>query len=357
MPEIDRDKLNQYIRMVGGTVAQGFNCAISAAGEHLGLYATLAGLDSTNSEELAAATGLHERWLREWLRHQAAIGHLDYDAVTERFSMSPEAALVLANPDSPAFLGGGFDAVLAVAPAVPQLEQAFRTGRGMSYDDHGAHCACGIERLSAYTQKHELVDLILPLVDGLVDRLAAGIEVADVGCGSAQSTIAMARAFPNSRFVGYDISTHALERAERNIIEAGVGNVRLANPETEPLPDAPRYDLITTFDVIHDSPFPDRLIRHIRASLKDGGVWLCEDINSFPSFEENLEKNPLVGLMYGFSVMVCMSSGLSEEGGAGLGTLGFNEQVARRMTADAGFGSFTRLDFKNPMNNYYAISA
>ncbi len=355
MSDIDRDKLNGYIRMVGGSIAQGFNCAISAAGEHLGLYAAMADRDSATSEELAEATGLSERWLREWLRHQTVIGHLDFDAANQRFSMCDEAAMVLADPDSPAFLGGGFDAVLAAMPSVPKVEEAFRSGLGLSYDDHGEACAHGIERLSAYTQKYQLVPQILPLVDGLVDRLRAGIQVADVGCGGALSTVTMAAAFPHSQFTAYDISTHALDRAAANVAEAGVDNVRLINPQEVPMPSDATYDLVTTFDVVHDTPFPEQLIADIRAALKDDGVWLCEDIKSFPTFEQNLEEHPMAALLYGFSVMVCMSSGLSAPGGAGLGTLGFNEEVARRMTKEAGFENFLRLDFDNPMNNYYAI--
>ena len=354
MPEIDRDRLGEYIKMVGGTVAQGFNCAISAVGDRLGLFQTLAGAGAVTAAELAELTGLNERWLLEWLRHQAAVGHLDYQADADTFSMSPEAALVLANPDSPAFLGGGFDAVLAAMPAVPKLEEAFRSGVGMTYDDHGAACACGIERLSAYTQKHALVAEILPLVDGLVERLRSGALVADVGCGGALSTIAMARAFPASTFVAYDISSHALDRAQENLAEAGVTNVRLVNPEHEPMA-AGHFDVVTTFDVIHDAPFPGRLIADIRAALNGEGLWLCEDIRSFPSFEQNLNQHPLAPLLYGFSVLVCMSSGLSAPGGAGLGTLGFNEPVAREMTEAAGFKNFLRLDYDNPFNSYYVI--
>ncbi|MCP5180767.1 MAG: methyltransferase domain-containing protein [Pseudomonadales bacterium] len=355
MTSINRDKLSNYIRMVGGSVAQGFNCAISAVGDRLGLYRTLAHSGPVTSGDLAEQTGLNERWLREWLRHQASVGHLDYDAATDHFSMCPEAAMVLANPESPAFLAGGFDAVLAAAPAVPQVAEAFHTGLGMSYDDHGAACACGIERLSAYSKKQALVNEVLPLVDGLAHRLREGARVADVGCGGALSTLAMARAFPASEFVGYEISSHALERARANLAEAKLGNVRLAHAGEEPLPDAPTYDFITTFDVIHDTPYPDQLISAIRGALKADGMWLCEDIRAYPTFAENLEKQPLVSLLYGFSILVCMSSGLSAPGGAGLGTLGFTEPVARRMAADAGFSRFNRLDYDNPFNAYYVI--
>ena len=353
--EIDKDLLGRYIKNVGATIAAGFNCAISAAGERLNLYSALAEIGPATSVQLAERTGLHERWVREWLRHQACVGHIDYDAADDAFYMTPEAVAVLADEDSPAFLVGGFDSVLAAVPATGKLSEAFRTGLGMTYDDHGAECACGIERLSAYTQKRQLVPELLPLMDDVVDKLRAGAQVADVGCGGAQSTIAMARAFPSSSFTAFDISQHALDRASANLSEAGVDNVRLVDPREAPMPSEPTYDLVTTFDVVHDTPYPAQLIADIRASLKPDGSWLCEDIKSFPTFEQNLNEHPLAGMLYGFSVLVCMSSGLSTPDGAGLGTLGFNEEVAREMTSEAGFTRFRTLEFENPFNNYYEV--
>lgn len=355
MPAIDRDKLTHYIKLVGGSVAAGFNCAISAVGDRLGLYKVLVEHGPLNSDEMADKTSLSERWLREWLRHQRAVGHIDWDSAADRFSICPEAAMVLANPQSPAFLAGGFDAVLAAAPAVPKVAEAFRTGTGMSYDDHGAGCACGIERLSAYSKKTALVKDVLPLIGGLGESLKKGARVADVGCGGALSTLAMAKAFPASEFVGYEISEHALARARANLAESGLKNVRFANASEEPLPGKATYDFVTTFDVIHDTPYPDQLISAIRTSLKTDGLWLCEDIRSYPTFQENLEKQPLAAMLYGFSILVCMSSGLSAPGGAGLGTLGFSEPVARAMTAAGGFTRFERLDYDNPFNSYYLV--
>lgn len=353
--ELDRDKLDRMIKQVGDTIAQGFNCAISAVGDELGLYKAVVELGKTTSEELAEHTGLSERWLREWLRHQACVGHIEYEETGDRFFMGPEAQFVLADEDSPAFLVGGFDSVVATYPSVPKLADCFRSGIGLTYDDHGASCACGIERLSAFMQKRQLVPELLPLVDGVVEKLQAGANVADVGCGGALSTIAMAQAFPDSSFTAYDISQHALDRAGNNIADAGLDNVRLINPEDEPMPEA-AFDLVTTFDVVHDAPYPDRLIAVIRSSLKADGGWLCEDIKSFPTFGQNLAENDLAKMLYGFSLLVCMSSSLSTPDGAGLGTLGFNDQVAEQMTRTAGFTGFEQLDFDNPFNSYYYIT-
>ena len=210
--------------------------------------------------------------------------------------------------------------------------------------------------MSRKFQTDHLVPDLLPGLDGMVERLKQGARVADVGCGAATSTIAMAKAFPASEFVGYDISMHALSRARHNIQSAGVSNVRLHNPIDHPLPEDRSLDFVTTFDVIHDSTHPDLLINAIRRSLKDDGIWLCADIKGKPTFAENLKENPIAPLAYSFSVLVCMSASLSVEDGAGLGTLGFHEQKAREMTSAAGFTRFREIPFEgDALNAFYEI--
>ncbi|MEM7080978.1 MAG: class I SAM-dependent methyltransferase [Pseudomonadota bacterium] len=352
----DPDRLKQFLRRAGADVAAGFNCAITVLGDRLDLYQALDEQGPSTSAELARATDLHERWVREWLQHQACAGQIEFDAASARFRLSPEARAVLVDADHPAFLMGAYDAALSVYPAVEHLQEAFRTGLGMSYDDHGPSCACAIERMGAFTKNHRLVPDLIPQVGDMDARLRTGAQVADVGCGGALSTIAMAQRYPASTFVGYDVSEHALTRARANLAESRLANVTLLNPLHTPLPDAPTYDFVTTFDVVHDTPYPAALIAQIHAALKTDGVWLCEDIRGFETFAENLEKHPLAAMLYGFSVMVCMNAGMAEPDGAGLGTLGFTEETARRMTQAAGFTAFTRLDIDNPMNSYYVLT-
>jgi SAM-dependent methyltransferase len=356
MSDINQKKLEGLVKQTGGMVAAGFNCAISVLGDRLDLYKGLWEHGPCTSNELAAALSLHERWVREWLYHQTCIGQVEFDESASIFSLSPEAHAVLVDKDHPAFFMGGYDSALAVFPAVEKLEESFRSGIGMSYDDHGPNCACGIERMGAFTNEYRLVPELLPLVPGMTERLAQGGIVADVGCGGAISTIAMAQAFPNAQFIGYDTSDNALDRARANVAEARVTNLRLVNPLIEAMPSTSTFDLVTTFDVVHDTPYPDRLIADIYTGLKRDGYWLCEDIRGFESFQENLRDHPIAGLLYGFSVMVCMNSGMSTPDGAGLGTLGFTRDLARQMTAAAGFTHFSQLEFENTMNNYYLLS-
>ncbi len=353
--EIDREKLERFSQRVAGSVAAGMNCAISSLGDSLGLYRALRELRIAGSQELADHAGLNERWVREWLRHQACMGQIEHDAESDRFYLTPEAVAVLVDNTHPAYFGGAFESATSSFGSLPGLVESFRSGIGLSYDDHGPGCASGIERMTRYFNEFTLVPKVLPLLDGVVEKLQRGARAADVGCGAGVATMAMAAAFPNSQFVGYDISNHALERARQSLAHVDLPNLRFVNPREEPMPTEPTFDFITTFDVIHDAPHPQPLLNAIYHALRDDGTFLCEDIRSFPTFRENLELHPLAGLLYGFSIMVCMSSALSTRDGAGLGTLGFNEEVARQMTTVAGFTRFRRVDYDNPMNNYYEV--
>lgn len=285
---------------------------------------------------------------------QAAAGLIDYKG-EGRFVLSPEAALVLAEENSLMFLAGGFCALPQQMAVLERLPESFKSGLGLPYDAFGLEGARGIERFLAPWFRTQLVPMALPKLDGVTARLQAGAKVADVGCGGGVALLEMAKAYPKSAFHGYDISKYALARAEENKTRAGVRNAQFHDANGDTLPGDESFDFITTFDCIHDMANPHAVIRGIRKALKPNGTWLIADIHGKPTFEENLTDNPLAPLMYGFSVLSCMSSALSEPGGAGLGTLGFSEPVARAMTAEAGFTRFTSHDFDNPINAYYEV--
>jgi ubiquinone/menaquinone biosynthesis C-methylase UbiE len=356
--DLDPKKLEQYAQQVAGTTQQGLNCALSFVGDQLGLYRALNDTGPATSAGLAAATGLSERWVREWLYQQACASQIDFHEESDEFSLSPEAAAVLVDGSHPAYLGGMFQTVVALYGSVDDLPESFRSGIGKSYEAQGAACACGVHRMSQQFQSHQLVENLLPMLDGVVEKLEVGTRVADVGCGSATSTVAMAKAFPNSRFVGYDSSRAAIKRATDAVRAGGVDNVQILDPTHDPLPEDGSFGLVTTFDVIHDSTHPAELISAIKRSLPSDGTWLCADVIGKPTFAENLKDNPIAPLAYAFSVMVCMSAALSLPDGAGLGTLGFHEQKAREMTEAAGFSGFRRIDYAGDIfNAYYEIRA
>jgi 2-polyprenyl-3-methyl-5-hydroxy-6-metoxy-1,4-benzoquinol methylase len=359
LPAVEPDALRAYSALVWG-YRGGFDVAnMIHLGIQLGLYRTLRGTGPVDADELAERTGLSARWLLEWLRGQAAARVLVYlpgdEPGTGRFALPPEGEHVLADDDNLASALGAFVALPDHATVVERLPEAFRTGLGLSYDDRGPNCAHQVERTLAAWHRHKLVQVVLPAVDGLVARLERGALVADVGCGSGLAVLAMARAFPASELHGYDLSRHAIDRARANQEAAGVGNAEFHVARGEDLPADGRFDLVTSFDCIHDMTRPDLVIAAIRRALRPDGIWLCADIKSAPTFEENLERNPMLAMMYANSVMSCMSSALSEPGGLGLGTLGFNPAVAERMAREAGFSSFAAHDFDSPANLYYEI--
>ena len=321
-------------------------------GDRLGLYAALDGAGPLSADELAARTGLHRRWLLEWLRGQVAARLLEHHD-DDRFELSPEAALLLAREGEVTFAAAAFDEERPPG-YVDRLCDAFHSGIGLTYDDLGRGCAHHVERMLGPVTRALLVPVVIPALDGVHDKLERGAVVADVGCGSGLALELLAHAYPRSQFLGYDLSRHAIETGRDRMGRAGLGNVEFHNERAENLPPHLAFDLVLTFDCMHDMTRPDRAVAAIRRSLKADGTWLIKDIRSAPSFADNM-KNPLLALMYASSVATCMSSAMSEPDGLGLGTLGFNAEVAEAMVRAGGFGRFRVHDFADKANLYYEV--
>lgn len=322
-------------------------------GDRLGIYDALDGAGPVSAGELAAITNLKERWLLEWLRGQAAAKLLDYRG-DDRFELTPIGAAVLADEtDSLAFAAGAFGTPTP-PDVVDGLVDAFRTGLGLSYDQLGKAAAHRTERMLGPWARLALVPRILPALDGVVDKLEAGAKVLDVGCGAGVALFTMAGVYPQSRFCGYDPSENAIGRAREKAAEMGLENVELVCARGEELPAEAGFDLVITFDCLHDMTRPDLVMQAIRRTIKDDGTWLLKDIRSHHEFEKNL-RNPMLAMMYGFSVSACMSSALSESDGMGLGTLGLPPKLAEEMTVTAGFSAFLQHDFEDPANLYYEV--
>ncbi len=238
---------------------------------------------------------------------------------------------------------------------VEKLPESFRSGLGLPYDAFGSEGARGVERGLAPWFRALLVPAVLPKIEGTVAQLESGIAVADVGCGAGIALLQMAKAFPKSEFHGYDISVHALERADENLLEAGVSNTTFHNALSDPIPSDERFQFITTFDCLHDMAHPGAVMEQIRRAIRPDGTWLIADIKAHGSYEENVEHNPMAAMMYGTSVLTCMSSALSEPGGLGLGTLGLHAGLAQEMAEQAGFSRFETLEVDHPVNAFYAV--
>ena len=329
-------------------------------GDRLGLYRSLQGKAPMSSSELAEATGLQERWLREWLFGQAAAGLLDYHD-EDRFQLNAVAAEVLANEaTSLEFAAGAFTSPLD-SGTLDSIAQAFETGTGLSYQQLGPCAAHRTERMLGPWARQALVPTIVPALNGLHDRLTAGIDVADIGCGSGVALLALAAAYPASRFTGIDPSAHAIERAQASAQERSIANATFVVGRGEDItpvqtddPNGAGYDFIITFDCLHDMTQPAVVTKAIKNALRPDGTWLIKDIRCHEDFRQN-QRNPMLAMLYGFSITACMSSALSEPGGAGLGTVGLPPSKLEAMTTDAGFSTFEIHDFEDPANLYYEV--
>ncbi len=352
---MDDQKLQMFSFLVFGKLEGAVTTGMIHLGDKLGLYSAMRAAGAPlHAGELARRAGLHERWVREWAYNQAAARIIECDD-DERFSLSEEAAAVLATPDHPAYGMGMFHRFPNTMDALRAMPESFRTGLGHDYDSHGPEAAVGIERSFEPWNRANLLPVVLPALDGVTDRLAAGTTVADVGCGAGGALLLMAGAFPNSRFRGYDISRFALARAEEKRAEAGAPNVAFLDPREDPLPDDGSIGFVTTFDCIHDMTHPFEMMQTLRRAIADDGTWLLVDIKAHDSFALNATKNPMASLMYGISVLSCMSSAMSAPDGAGLGTLGLSPGKAEEMARAAGFSRFRRLEVDHPVNAFYEI--
>ena len=346
-------------RRLGDMMTAAHVAGMVSLGLRLGLFKALAadGGGWVTSAELAERCGLSERWVREWLYTQAAAEVLEHEADEEgdRFAISPETAALLTDEASLLYIGNNFTALPQRLALVPQLEESFRTGVGLSYDDRGPDAAADTESIFANWYRHLLVPVALPALGAhVVDRLREGAKVADVGCGSGIALLVLAREFPASEFHGYEASRHALERAAAHREAAGVSNVVFHHVDEEKLPDDGSFDLITTFDCLHDMTDPYSAAAAIRRAIAPDGVWLIADIACAPTFAEFVDRRrSFAAMAYSMSVFSCMSSSLSEPGGAGLGTCGLPEPKMRGLVSDAGFTRFRTLPLEHPVNAFY----
>lgn len=367
MPDDGRHPFDEYARRLFGTLDGAVTATMVHLGDRLGLYRAMATTSAErplNSAQLAEAAGLQERWVREWLHNQAAAGLIEWSAekggesVGERpprFWLSPEAVAFTASPDHPAFGMGHFHHLPQELALVNRLPEAFTGGLGFDYDAGGAEGAVGMERAFEPWFGTFLVPTVLRRLDGIVDKLSEGAAAADVGCGAGSAVLLLARSFPASTFTGYDISAHALTRARQRAQDSGSVNVTFHDPRHDPLPDDGSLAFVTTFDCVHDMAHPEEAAGAIRSALDPEGTWLLVDIKAGENFAENATHNPMASMMYGLSLLTCLPSALSEPDGAGLGTLGLSESVARHLTAEAGFSRFRRLPVDHPVNAFYEV--
>ena len=352
-PDIDPDQLKLFSFQVWTYKMGEVVSVLIHLGDRLGIYKAMSGAGPMTSHDVAEATGLHERFVREWLFGQAAARLLDRHS-DGTFELNPVQSAVLAEEEtSLAFSAGAFRGGLDES-LVDALAESFRTGVGVTYEQQGPKAAAGMARMTAPFSRLALTDRILPALDGVTEKLRDGGSVADIGCGGGVALCAIAKAFPASHCVGYDPSPSAIEVAREYAASEGVTNVEFRVAGAEHLEATDEFDLVLTFDCLHDMPRPDLAMKTVHAALKPGGTWLIKDIRSSGDFESDL-RNPMLALFYGFSVLSCLQSSMSTHDGHGLGTLGLHPEKAREMVSEAGFTSFRIHDFDDNANLYYEV--
>lgn len=348
--EINQEKAEAFAERMLGMVNEASVALMTSIGHRTGLFDAMAGLKPSTSEEIAAAANLNERYVREWLGAMVTGRIVDYDPEDGTYRLPAEHAAWLTRAASP-------DNIAVTAQWIPLLGsvedlviESFREGGGVPYSAYPRFHEVMAEE-SSQTVVAALTGSILPLVPGLTERLESGIEVLDVGCGSGRALNRMAREFPKSHFTGYDISEEGISRARAEAEKQGLTNVRFATRDAANLGESARYDLITTFDVVHDQAKPAAVLEGISEALRPDGVYLMQDIAGSSHVHRNLD-HPLGPFTYTISTMHCMTVSL-EQGGAGLGAM-WGEEKAREMLRDAGFTSVEVKQLPHDfINNYY----
>ncbi len=333
---------------VGQTVADlgaAFSGVLVNIGRRLGLYKAMVEIGTCTSEQLAQATGVRERYVREWLNNQAAGGYVRYDPEGHRYTLPAPQAMVLAIEDSPVYMAPAFDVAAAFWLDEQRILEAFRSGDGLGWHEHHERLFCGTEMFFRTGYRTHLVSDWLPALEGVVERLSAGARVADVGCGHGASTVIMARAFPKSQFVGIDYHADSIATASRRASEGGSDNLRFEVATAKDYVDRD-FDLVCFMDCLHDLGDPLGALEHARDALKpDGRIMLVEPYAG-DAVEENL--NPVGRLFYAASAMACTPNSLSQEVGLGLGAQAGEERL-RRLALQAGFRDL-RLATRTPVN-------
>ncbi|OWV61228.1 SAM-dependent methyltransferase [Rhizobium sp. N122] len=353
MREPDMQKLDALVGRLVGDVGAAMSGALVVLGDKVGIFKAMADGTPMNVQQLSQKTGVKERYLREWLSAQAAADYIVYDEKTDRFSLTPEQAMVFAEENSPAFFVGAFEVVQSMWMDEPKVTDAFRTGEGLGWHEHSTCLFRGTERFFRPGYNSHLVAEWIPALAGVEDKLKAGAKVADVGCGHGASTILMAQAYPASHFTGFDYHGPSIEKAKAAAKEAGVGDrVTFEQSRAAEFPGR-GYDMVAMFDCLHDMGDPVGAGQHVKETLGPNGTWLIVEPFAHDHLKDNL--NPVGRVYYGASTMICTPASLSQEVGLGLGAQA-GEMKLRKVALDAGFTHFRRAT-ETPFNMVFEVRA
>jgi SAM-dependent methyltransferase len=344
--QVDEGKLNAFVSQMLADLGGASSVAMVRLGDALGLYKILQAKGAMTSTDLATAAKVEERYLREWLSHQAASNYLSYDAASSKFALPSEQAMVFADEDSPVYMMGGFDMMKAMLDNQPKVEAVFKSGGGVAWGEQAGCMFCAVARFFRPGYHSNLVSAWLPSLTGVVEKLEKGASVADIGCGHGWSTVEMAKAYPKSQFIGYDFHPDSIRDATAHAESHGVS--RNARFEVGLAKDYPgkNFDLVTCFDCLHDMGDPTGAAAHIRQSLRADGTWMVVEPMAGDTLQHNL--NPIGRLFYAGSTMICLPTSRSQEVGASLGAQA-GEAKLRDVITKGGFSSVRRAT-ETPFN-------
>jgi SAM-dependent methyltransferase len=344
--QIDQAKLDSFMGQFVGDLGAALSVATVLIGDRLGLYKAMADGEPITPAALAERTGTDERYVREWLSSQAASGYVAYDAASASFQLGPEQAMALAQEDSPAFIPGAFQLAAALIKDEPKIAEAFRSGAGVGWHEHDEDLFCGTERFFRPGYIANLVGSWIPALEGVHERLNEGALVADVGCGHGASTLILAAAYPQSRFIGFDYHEDSIRAARAAAVSAGLGErVSFEVARAKDYPGS-GYDLVAMFDCLHDMGDPAGAAAHVLRSLSPDGAWLIVEPFANDRLEDNL--NPVGRVFYSASTMVCTPASRDQEVGLALGAQA-GEARLREVVAEGGFTRFRRAT-ETPFN-------
>lgn len=346
------DTTEEFAERIVGSLDAASVAILLSIGHQTNLWDTLAGLPPASSTQIADAAGLNERYVREWLGGVASARIVEYDAASQTYSLPEHRAAVLTRTAGPDNLAR----VAQFIPLLGEVEQkvidCFHNGGGLAYSEYPRFHTLMAEE-SGEVFDAALIDVILPMVDGLPDRLRAGVDVADIGCGSGHAVNLMGKVFPASRFVGIDFSQEGLAAGAAEALRLGLNNVTFESADVAEDRRADAFDVVTAFDAIHDQAHPAQVLGNIHRALRPGGVFLMVDIKASSRLEDNVGV-PFASYLYTVSTMHCMSVSLGLDGD-GLGTC-WGREVATSMLADAGFGDVQVREIESDPLNYYYIA-
>ncbi len=345
---LDEGRLWDFVGKVMGDLGATAAAASVVLGDELGLYRGLTAGPAT-ADDLAARTGNDARYVTEWARGQAAGGYIQYDPASASYSLTAEQAFSLTDPTGPVFLPGAFQLALGALAARPHIAEAFRTGGGYGWHEQDEDVHIGCERFFRPGYLANLVPSWIPALEGVEAKLRAGVKVADVGCGLGASTVLLAQAYPASTFVGSDYDAGSIEDAHKRAADAGVTDrvsFEIASAQTF---GGTGYELVATFDCLHDMGDPVGAARHVREAIAPDGTWLIVEPFASDDVTENL--NPVGRVYYSFSTLLCVPNARSQEGGQALGAQA-GEAAIRSVVTQAGFTRFRRAA-ETPFNLVY----